>query len=149
MDWQASSIPPPQPPAELKAQPIFPSIFIQCSPIVSSQNLFIFQERIPMLVGLPTARPSHQITSWAVASSRLRRRASVSGMIEAPSATNRAIKAVFPLLESNRTRMRFMAAECSGLPSDGKGAICLGGSWSPAELAPASRGLRTSSRRTT
>jgi hypothetical protein len=30
IDWQASSVPPPYPPEEEKAQAILPSIFIQC-----------------------------------------------------------------------------------------------------------------------
>ena len=47
-----------------------------------------------MLVGLPSARPSHQTTSSAVASSTLRSRTSIPGIIPAPSATRPAIFAV-------------------------------------------------------
>src|SRR4029077_7819407 len=102
-DWQASSVPPPQPPDEEKAQAILPSTFIQWGAMVSSQNRFIFQDSRPMLVGLPSANPSHQSTSSAVASSTLRRRTSMAGMVAAPSATSPAIFAVFPLAESNST----------------------------------------------
>ena len=48
----------------------------------SSQKRFICQERIPMLVGLPTAMPSHQITSSGVASA-------TPGNTAAPSAVTR------------------------------------------------------------
>src|SRR5436309_650052 len=99
-DWQASSVPPPQPPEEEKAQAILPSTFIQYGAIGSSQNRFIFQERSPMLVGLPSASPSHQSTSSGVASSTLRRRTSTPGMPPTPSATSPAIIAVLPLAES-------------------------------------------------
>ena len=108
MLWHASSMPPPHAPAEENAQAIFPSTSIQCGIIASSQKRFIFHERIPMFVGLPTARPSHQITSSAVASSTERTRTSVSAMRCAPSATSAAILATFPDFESKRTRMRFM-----------------------------------------
>ena len=53
----------------------------------------------PALVGLSTASPSHQYTSSCVAASPSRRQTSVSGMSPAPSATSRAIAAVFPLAE--------------------------------------------------
>ena len=83
-DWQASSMPPPHPPALLKAQAILPSTAIQWGPMVSSQKRFMRQDRIPMLVGLPTASPSHQSTSSAAASSSDRIRTSVSGICRAP-----------------------------------------------------------------
>jgi hypothetical protein len=66
-DWQAGSVPPPQPPEEENAQAILPSTFIQCGAIGSSQNRFMFHDKSPMLVGLPRARPSHQSTPSAVA----------------------------------------------------------------------------------
>lgn len=56
-----------------------------------------------MFVGLPSARPAHQRTSSGVASSTLRRRTSMPGMLPAPSATNPAIFAVLPLAESYST----------------------------------------------
>jgi hypothetical protein len=99
-DWQASSVPPPQPPEEEKAQAILPSTFIQYGAIGSSQKRFIFQESRPMLVGLPRASPSHQSTSSGVACSTGRRRTSMPGMLPAPSATRVAIFAVLPLAES-------------------------------------------------
>ena len=110
MDWQASSMPPPQPPALLNAHPIFPSTFIQCDSMVSSQNRFIFQDTRPMLVGLPTAIPSHQSTSSADAASTCRIRTSVSGTCLAPSATKDAICDTFPERESNSTRILFEEA---------------------------------------
>src|SRR4051812_34642972 len=103
-DWQANSVPPPQPPEEEKAQAILPSTFIQYGAIGSSQNRFIFHDNSPMLVGLPSASPSHHSTSSGVAASTLRRRTSMPGMLPAPSATRSAIFAVFPLAESNNTR---------------------------------------------
>src|SRR5436309_11444858 len=102
-DWQASSVPPPQPPEDEKAQAILPSTFIQCGAIGSSQKRFIFQDKRPMLVGLPRASPSHQSTSSGIASSTWRRRTSTPGMLPAPSATNSAILAVLPLAESYST----------------------------------------------
>jgi hypothetical protein len=45
-DWQANSVPPPQPPEE-EAQAILPSTFIQCWAIDSFQKRFIFQARVP------------------------------------------------------------------------------------------------------
>src|SRR5262245_43638399 len=95
-DWQASSVPPPQPPDDEKTQAILPSTFIQYGAIGSSQKRFIFQDSRPMLVGLPSASPSHQSTSSGVASSTWRRRISTPGMLAAPSPTSLAIFAVFP-----------------------------------------------------
>src|SRR5262245_4711188 len=96
----ASSLPPPQPPDEENAQAILPSTFIHESIMTSSQKRFIFQDRMPMFVGLPTARPSHQTTSSAVASATVRRRTSMPGTLAAPSVTSAAILAVLPLAES-------------------------------------------------
>src|SRR5215471_2564927 len=104
IDKQAISLPPPQPPDEEKAQAILPSTFIQESFITSSQNRYIFHESNPMLVGLPTASPSHQSTSSALASSMRRMRTSVPGTPAVPAATNSAILAVLPLAESYRIR---------------------------------------------
>ena len=49
-----------------------------------------------MLVGLPTAMPSHQKISAAVASPTERRRTSMPGTRIAPPATQSAIAAVWP-----------------------------------------------------
>src|SRR4051794_12437608 len=100
IDWQASSVPPPQPPDDEKAQAILPSTFIQWGAIGSSQKRFIFHDNTPMFVGLPTARPSHQTTSSAVACSTVRERTSMPATAPAPSATSSAIFAVLPLAES-------------------------------------------------
>ncbi|SVE58649.1 uncharacterized protein METZ01_LOCUS511503, partial [marine metagenome] len=62
-----------------KAQAILPSTFIHESAISVSQNRFIFHESTPMLVGLPTAIPSHHSTSVALASSTESTRTSLSG----------------------------------------------------------------------
>ncbi len=70
--------------------------------------------RTPMFVGLPTASPSHQTTSSAVASSTERSRTSVSAMLFAPSATSSAMRAVCPDRESKRTRILFMTSWLSG-----------------------------------
>src|SRR3954454_13646482 len=102
-DWQASSVPPPQPPEDEKAQAILPSTFIQCGAIGSSQKRFIFQDNQPMFVGPPNARASHPSTSSAVASSTLRKRTSMPGMLPAPSAISPAIFAVLPLAKSYNT----------------------------------------------
>src|SRR5947209_4012623 len=70
-----------------------------------------------MLVGLPSASPSHQSTSSAVASSTLRRRTSMPGIRPAPSATSPAIFAVLPLAESYRTRtLPIKLLSCSPAP---------------------------------
>src|SRR6266567_3785636 len=101
-DWQAISAPPPHPPLDENAHATLPSTRPQWSNMASSQNRFIFQDRTPMLVGLPTANPSHQYTSSGAASATSRTRTSVSGMSPAPSATSSAILAVFPLAEWKR-----------------------------------------------
>ena len=98
-DWQAISAPPPHPPEDENAHATLPSTLPQWSNMASSQNRFILQDSTPMLVGLPTASPSHQYTSSGVAASTSRTRTSVPGMSPAPSATSRAIAAVFPLAE--------------------------------------------------
>src|SRR4051794_3482675 len=98
-DWQAISAPPPHPPEDEKAHATLPSTFPQWSNMASSQNRFIFHDNTPMLVGLPTANPSHQYTASGVAAATSRRRTSVPGIGPAPSAPRRAIAAVFPLAE--------------------------------------------------
>ena len=67
--------------------------------MVSSQNRFMGQERSPMFVGLPRAKPSHHRTSSAEASSMERSRVSMPGTSAAPRSTLRAIVAVFPVCE--------------------------------------------------
>src|SRR6476620_5795216 len=98
-DWQAISAPPPHPPEDENAHATLPSTLPQWSNIASSQNRFIFHDSTPMLVGLPTASPSHQYTSPGEAASTSRSRTSVPGIGPAPSATRVAILAVFPLAE--------------------------------------------------
>src|SRR3954470_3234964 len=100
-DWQAIYAPPPHPPDEENAQATLPSTFPQWASMASSQNRFIRQDNTPMLVGLPTASPSHQYTSSGVASPTSRTRTSVPGIVPAPSATKSAIVAVLPPAEWN------------------------------------------------
>src|SRR5665213_3195245 len=95
---QLSSAPPPHPPEELKAQPIFPSSLSHRSNGTSSHHFFISQAIDPKFVGDPTATPSHQVRSSATASRVDFTRHSIPDTRATPSATAVAIFRVLPVL---------------------------------------------------
>src|SRR6185437_11489171 len=97
MVMQLSSAPPPHPPEELNAQPIFPSSLSQRSNGTSSHHFFISHAIDPKLVGEPTATPSHQVRSSASASRVDLTRHSIPATRATPSATAVAIFCVLPV----------------------------------------------------